>query len=313
MVLALPGAEAPTLARAKALDAAGALALYQGDLHATRALLKDSLALYRQHAHQSGTAWVLFHLGWMCHDHFREKAARRILHEALALFRLLGDRRGVARTLNALGLVAMVEGHVSLACALHEESLALSRDLDDRWAIAWALTNLGVDRVTEAKLGRGDAHAAHELYEEALVIWHELGERRHLAFTHMNMADCAIQDGDFSLAIPRLELSLVMFADLDEHNGLFLAVSIGATLLWALGRHAESVRLLGATYGRARATAQRMYPLKVLLTEQLLKDAREGLLGADVFDAAWTDGFAMPLPEAAVYLRQELAPLTAKC
>jgi tetratricopeptide (TPR) repeat protein len=310
-MLALPGAEEPTLARAKALEAAGALALYQGELQATRALLKESLALYRQHGQQSGIAWALFHLGWMCHDHFREKAARRFLHEALVLFRLLGDRRGVAQALNALGLVAMVESDLSLAVALHEESLALSRDLNDRWAVAWALTNLGIDRVTLAKLGRGEARAANGLYEEALTIWQELGERRHLAFTHMNMADCAIHDGDFRLAAPRLELSLAMFEDLDEVNGLFMSVSMGATMMWTLGRYEEAVRLFGATYGQAKATGRRMYPLKETLTERLLDEARQHLLGAELFEITWAAGFAMPLSEAVAYMRQELALLAS--
>jgi tetratricopeptide (TPR) repeat protein len=300
----VPGAEAPTLARARVLDAAGALALYQGDLSATRALLKDSLALYRQHRHQSGVAWVLFHLGWMCHDHYLERVARRFLNESLALFRELEDRRGVARALNALGLVEMVAGDITLACALHEESLALSRQVGDRWAIAWALSNLGVDLVTLAKLDRGDIHSAQPLFEEGLRIWHELGERRHLAFTQMNMADCAIQARDFHQASQLLEQSLTLFTDLDDVNVLFFAVSVGSSLVWALQRYEPAVRLIGATYGRAKARTGRMYPLKESMTLERLDTAR-GILGGEAYERAWIAGCAMTLPEAAAYFRQQ--------
>jgi tetratricopeptide (TPR) repeat protein len=304
-VLALPGAEAPTLARARVLEAAGALALYQGDVPATRTLFRESLALYRAHDHQPGVAWVLFYLGWMCHDYYRGRAARRFLGESLARFRLLEDRRGVARALNALGLVAMVEDELDQACRLHEESLALSREVGDRWAIAWALTNLGVDRMWLAKLGRGEAHTVHALFEEGLEIWHDLGERRHLAFSHMNMADCAMLEGDLTLAGTRLDQSLAMFTDLEDVNGLFFAVSVGARLWWAEGRHEASTRLIGATYGRTKARTGKAYALKDSLTQQILAEART-LLGADLFEQAWSDGCAMSLPEAVAYLRQDL-------
>jgi hypothetical protein len=214
----------------------------------------------------------------------------------------------VARALNALGLVEMMEGDLSLACVLHEESLALSREVGDRWAIAWALTNLGVDLVTLAKLGQGDGKLAEPLFEEALTIWLDLGERRHLAFTHMNMAHCALQQGDFSVTAQRLDLSIEMFTDLDEGNGLFLAGSTGASLLWALDRHAHAVRLIAATYGRAKATTGRTYRLKESWTEHLLDEAR-GILGPERFETAWTAGCAMSLPEAVASLRQQLTVL----
>jgi non-specific serine/threonine protein kinase len=304
-LLALPGAEAPTLARAKVLDAAGALALYQGDMAATRALLGESLMLYRQQRHASGVAWVLFHLGWMSHDHQRERAARRFLREALDLFRVLDDRRGVARALNALGMVAMVEGDLDLACELHRESLDLSRAIGDGWAVAWALTNFATDLNTLAKIGRGDAHAARPLFEESLTIWSELGERRHLAFAQMNLADAAMCEGNFAEARERLEHSIALFTDLEDSQGMYFSVCIGSQLLWDSGQHAEVVRLIAATYGRVKAAGGKMYPMIENPTEEQLTVART-LLGPEGFEAAWTDGSAMSVAGAVQYMRERI-------
>src|SRR5262249_37457569 len=142
-VLALPGASAATIARAKVLDGAGVLALYQFDMHVARPLFKESLALHRQHHVWPGGAWVLIHLGWLCHDTGRLKAAFRFLREALQLCEQLGDRRGVARSLTLLGNTTHWTADVIAACSLHEQSVALTREIGDRWGTAWALGNLG--------------------------------------------------------------------------------------------------------------------------------------------------------------------------
>ena len=86
---------APPAAQAKALSAAGNLALVRG--------------LYEE--------------------------ARAFLEEALALWRLLGDTGSIATTLYALGRVAHRTGDPASARALTEESLALRRELGDRWGI----------------------------------------------------------------------------------------------------------------------------------------------------------------------------------
>ena len=114
-VLALSGAAAPTVARAKVLDGAGVLALYQFDMQVARPLFKESLALHRQHQDWHGAAWVLIHLGWLCHDSARLKAARRFLQEAAEICERLGDRRRVARSLTLLGNSIMWESGPSAA------------------------------------------------------------------------------------------------------------------------------------------------------------------------------------------------------
>jgi tetratricopeptide (TPR) repeat protein len=99
-LLALPGAAEPTLARARVLDGAGVLALYQYDLRAARSYFKESLSLYLAHHERRGAAWVLVHLGWLCHDSGRYKAARYFLRRGLALAQAATDDAATARCLS---------------------------------------------------------------------------------------------------------------------------------------------------------------------------------------------------------------------
>src|SRR5205823_5712010 len=98
-LLALPGAEARTAARARALHGAGMLAREQGDARSAQALLEEGLAICRE----------------------------------------LGDQQGIANSLGSLGLLARVQGDTAAARALFEECLVICRELGYRLGIAWSL------------------------------------------------------------------------------------------------------------------------------------------------------------------------------
>src|SRR5437899_1580953 len=101
-LLKLPGAEAPTKARMRALFAAGVLAGEQGDYASAETLISES---------------------------------RGIAHH-------FGDKTGIAVSLNALAVFARDRGDVATAHTLFEESLLLRRELGDQRAVARALINL---------------------------------------------------------------------------------------------------------------------------------------------------------------------------
>jgi non-specific serine/threonine protein kinase len=63
-LLALPGAEARTAARARALQAAGHLIHDQGDGAAARALWEESLAIFQELENKPGIAYSLRGMGW---------------------------------------------------------------------------------------------------------------------------------------------------------------------------------------------------------------------------------------------------------
>jgi predicted ATPase len=106
VLLELPGAEARTAARAKALNWAGRLAVRQGDFGAPGALFEESLAISRE----LGSKWDIAHslggLGWTAYGQGDYGAARALFEESLTIFREIGDKPGIADTLARLGLNA---------------------------------------------------------------------------------------------------------------------------------------------------------------------------------------------------------------
>jgi non-specific serine/threonine protein kinase len=109
-LLALPGAGARTSARANALIAAGMLARCQGDWTAARALLEESLTIFRELGDKRGIAGSLRSLGWAAHDQGDLGAARVIWEESLALFRGLDLKQGIVKDLEGLAAVAVASG-----------------------------------------------------------------------------------------------------------------------------------------------------------------------------------------------------------
>jgi non-specific serine/threonine protein kinase len=305
-VLALPAASASTRARAKVLDGAGVLALYQYDVLAARPLFKESLALYRQHRDWHGVAWVLIHLGWFCHDTGRLKAAFRFLREAVQLCEQLGDRRGSARALTLLGSVTFWAGDFTAARALHEQSLAQTREVGDRWGTAWALHNLGMDLLRLAELGQNGTRLAQPALEESFSIWSELGERRHLAFVMSDLGTFAASQHDFVAARARLNESLSTFTELGDVHGKWVTLLNCALLFNAEGKYEQAVQALGGAATQLKVGLRRSPPFAGPLWDRHLSTARSAM-DPRQFAAAWQRGEAMALDEAIAYVYQQLA------
>ena len=259
-LLALPGAEAPTLARARVLNGAGVLALNQNDILSARRHFGQSLRLYRHLQHDRGVAWVLIRLGWLCTDLSYVKAADRFLHEAFALCERLGEWHGTARCLNLLGLLAWERGNVSAACDLHQRSLALSRELHDRWGTAFALHRLSVALQSLAEFDdQVDLSSFRPLIEEELALWQELGERRHFGFGLCDLATAITLEGNFEQARQLLAESLAIFAELDDPHGTRWVLAAYGFLLAAEGLPDAALRAVAAVFASAGVAFQQRF------------------------------------------------------
>ena len=103
--------------------------------------------------------------------------AHALFEESLLLWRELGDRKAVARALSNLAIVVnsqeIMRGRAG--------SMRVSRDfqgLGDRTGVAWSLDHQG-----DVAREQGDAAAARNLYQQALAIFRELGDRWGIAGT----------------------------------------------------------------------------------------------------------------------------------
>jgi predicted ATPase/DNA-binding XRE family transcriptional regulator len=305
-VLAVRGASAPTSARAKVLDGAGVLALYQYDLAAARELFKESLALYRKHRQPRGVAWLLIHLGWLCHDSGRFKAARRFLREALQLCREIDDRPGIARSLTLLGMVSYMELDSATARTLHEQSLRLNREVGNRWGTAWALHVLGRDLLAQLELGDCDAEQVQAALEESVATWRELGERRHQAYANLDLGLLTIRRGETGLGRARLDEVLSTFLELDDVGDVVGALLHYADLFSVLHEPRRVLRICGAVSVLMKQLGQRLAPLQRTWIQRLVERAGTAV-PADIASSEWATGETMSLNEAIAYVMDQSA------
>ena len=193
--LSHPGASAPTPARARALYAAGALAVFdmEGQRRA-REYFEEALAIFRQAGDDFGAARCLTGLGAVAsaRREFAEGTAR--LEEAQALYRKLGDRRGLAVTLNNLGAAAWNQGDLARAGERIGEALDLARSAGDLGNVA----QLGV-ALSMIRCRSGDVAGAASPLREALATLGSLGAR------HSSAAGAPLAAGEPATAEHRFE------------------------------------------------------------------------------------------------------------
>jgi predicted ATPase len=229
-LLALPGAEAGTAERAKALNGAGILAHYQSDDRSARSLLEESLAIGRELGDRAMIAACLNDLGNVAQEQGDAEAARALYEESLSLRRELDDSGGIASCLSHLGNLSLGQGDHETAQALLQESLAIGRKVGDRVGIAFTLSNLGI-----IALDRGEYGTARSLFEESLSIRRELGDRREIAWSLNNMGLAVQHQGDDETGRLLHQESLELFRELGDQWGIAAALHNPANAAMARG------------------------------------------------------------------------------
>jgi non-specific serine/threonine protein kinase len=114
-------------ARAKALNAAGTLADFQGDAMAARTLLEECVAIRRQLPDRRSLAATLINLSNMLMFVGDLAAARAMGEESLAIMREVGDRLGILRALVGQADRLCILGEFRDARALAQEAVDIAR------------------------------------------------------------------------------------------------------------------------------------------------------------------------------------------
>jgi non-specific serine/threonine protein kinase len=184
--LSLPGAHAPSPARAKALTGAGWLQGRQGDQEAADALSREAVALARALGERRLAASALVALASSASDRGDHERAETFGCEALDLYRDLGDELGVADALDALGIAAHARGEWALSAARMEEALGLARPLGETRRLAMLLGNLAF-----VTLVHGEFWRAIELFDESLARARRVGDRWRVGWYLAGMAGMA--------------------------------------------------------------------------------------------------------------------------
>jgi DNA-binding CsgD family transcriptional regulator len=184
----------PTMARfrARALNAAAGLALYQADYGASKALMEEALALYRELGDKEGIAAGLTDLGLLAVLGQRDDIPLpAVLEELMELKPELKNRNTLAYLLMLEGLMALSRGDLEHSVALHEQSLELFREIHNTQGVITCLGHLGLQALI-----RGDYESAPTLLRESLRLAWELDYKQsiqHCLYTLACVTACREQ------------------------------------------------------------------------------------------------------------------------
>ena len=241
--LATSAAQGDTETRAGLLNAAGRLALHQGDAVRATARLEASLAIWRALDDRAGVLACLTNLGIAACEQDAWEAGRARFEEGLSLARELENRRATALLLDNLGVLdAYLDAH-EVAFARLDEALRILREIGDPARVANCLANLGM-----LAIFRGRVEEAGERYADSLRILASLDAPRTVAECLEGFAWIAARRGRTEQALrlagraagiretvgaPRLPWSHRVAAWIDDAR---LTLGPSAAALWEEGR-----------------------------------------------------------------------------
>ena len=285
----------PSPERAKALNAAGTLALYQGDFAAARDLHETALGIAQQLADQQGIRAALSGMGLLALSLGDFSAAQTRNEASLAVAQQMGERRGVATALGNLGAVALSQGDYPAAQALLDRSLAYAREMGDRWNAALILYRLGL-----VACFSGDCPAARKLLEESLAIRREFCDRGGAARALSGLGMVAYDEADFAGSLVLYRESLAIQRTQSDRSVIAISLEGLAEGMAALGDVPRAARIWGAMERLRADIGSPLRPAWRRHCERSVAAARAAFDDDVAFDLAWREGRELTLEQAMV-------------
>ena len=203
------------LDRARALNAVGNLALYQGDHDEAEPLFRESLDLYRELDDARRSARTQTNLALLALARGQYADAEPLLVECATLARTLGEAQLLAVNLGNLAIVVHARGDSDKAATLFEESLKLAREVGDSFLTSEALSARG-----RAECRDGNLESAEASFVESLTIAGDLTDPDAAAQALEGFAELA-----FATHAPKRAATILgAAARLREEIGLALSV-----------------------------------------------------------------------------------------
>jgi len=191
-----------------------------------------------------------------------------------------------------MGELAYSAGDPARGQELHEQALAVFHNLDTPKAAAWALLDLG--RQTYM---RGDLVRARELHEKSVAMWRCLDDRSILGVSLDNLGAVLIPLGELERSRALLLESLSILLELKSSVVDWPVVDLG---IWAQAwrQPVRAVRLLGAADTLRQPTGRSVAVRQRREYDRAVASLR-AQLGEEAFAAAWCEGQALSLAQAA--------------
>ncbi len=294
VALARPGAQAHTLARARALALCANLAYLQSDFPDMRPIAEEALLIGRGLG-EKGKPWVAFTLdllGELATEEGDYASAPALFQASLDIYRELGNTRGISDILMQFGWMAMRSGDYPQAIRHLEEFRALAQTSGDKSNLAFALSGLG-----EAAVRQGQYERAVVLLEQGLALNRERKDKWGTGTILGSLGWVALRQRDFERMRVHLGESLTVRIDVGDRGGI----------AWCLEKLAEAASLQGQFQQAAQlfgAAAALRAPIKSVIDPADQPDHEQSLavlrarLGEESFVAAWAEGSAMTVEQA---------------
>ncbi len=289
-MLAQPGAEARTLARARALRGLGLLLLAQGDFPEAQRLLEESVSIGRELG-AAGTfdlAGALHILANVALLQGNLDDTRELAEESLRLFQELGVAWGAGLALHHLGRATLELGDPGAARPLLEESANQFRVAGDKQKLALSFNALGL-----VALQQGDDAGARTYLEEALSVAQEMGSKKFVADALAHLGTVALRRGEYHESLSFYQQSLALNLEHGYKYGLAEDLAGLAEVASLLGQPEHAARLLGAVEALREASKISLPPLRRAEYDRTVEGIRAHLDEA-TFAQAWAQGRAMP-------------------
>jgi predicted ATPase/DNA-binding CsgD family transcriptional regulator len=291
--------------QAKALRAAGSVAVFWHDYERAEALLQDSLRLSGEAEDRRGRAAALYELGHVARVRQATTRAAALFEESLALARDLADRHGIADARTALAWLALTAGDFERAQTLYEDSLTLFRALGDGRHAATQLSALG-----DIASYRRQHERATALYEESLGIFRMVGDKFRTAATLVRLAILANGRREHDQAAVLLVESITIWREVGRQGGTASCLEGLAGVAIGRGQAGRAARLVGAAEALRKALEEPL-PLPFRSRYERTVAAVRAALDEAAFRSAWSAGQALSLDAAiteALALATEMAP-----
>jgi predicted ATPase len=289
--LVLPEVAAPTLARARALQAMSNLVLDQGEIVLAIRLREEALTILRAIAEPRLLASALHNVGEACRELGNLERAHAFLEEGLDLARAHGHEFVIMNSLIELGALAIEQGDLERAAALLPEGLKRARARRDHAAAINALLALG-----RLDLLKGVLDQAVECFEETITLERTLGTHWNTGLALQGLATIAMARREAAKAAALLGESLTPLSEEGDRVGIAAVLETTARLV-GLKWPTEASRLLGAAAALrdaigvpVRRSDRAEYQRTVQTLQQSLED--------ETFGASWADGQRAGLEQA---------------
>ncbi len=224
-------AQERTIARAKALNAAGYLHWVLGSFDAARPLLEEALAIAEESGDRLTQARAYVNLGLVAAGEGESARAKSFLQKAVAFSHEFGDAGRFIRGLALVFLGDLIsEGDVEHAHLLFEESAAIMKEIGNDDLRAYPLRRLGY-----IALHQGNLAKAVGLFKESLTLNREVGHQTGVVACLAAMAaTCVVSTKHIPAvrlygavgALLAAQKSLLLSSDRGQHDH-YLAVARG--------------------------------------------------------------------------------------